>query len=341
MYKEKFNIIKINILDIISFINIKVLSMIYKELDSKEESIQTLEKLFKMSQSDKQKKLIQKEIQSLKNGYEGEKQNAYYIDFYLKDSKNVIVLHDIRIEHNKESAQIDHMIISRLGIELIESKNLSGEVSINNDNSLTIKYNNTVKTVPNPLEQSKRHAKVLKDFLEEHIDFGKRIKLLGGIKIDNVVLFHPEVTIANEDLPENFYRADSYISKRAEKIDKMSTSRLLNHVTTMINIDQVKELADLLIQHHKPILYDYTLKYKVPKTLKPETFNENKDNSLEDNKILTVGSPCPFCSNPLVLRNATKEKPFLGCSTFPKCRFTRRVTKELSDEILNSSKVSN
>ena len=46
------------------------------------------------------------------------------LNFYLKDNKNVIVLYGLRIEYNGENVQIDHMLITRFGIELIESKSL-------------------------------------------------------------------------------------------------------------------------------------------------------------------------------------------------------------------------
>ena len=36
------------------------------------------------------------------------------------------------------------------------------------------------------------------------------------------------------------------------------------------------------------------------------------------------GELCPFCGSPLVLRNG-KYGEFLGCSSYPKCRFTRKV----------------
>lgn len=317
--------------------------MILKEFDSKPKSIKTLESLLKQSTSEKQKALIKKELVALTNGYEAEKQNAYYIDFYLKDSKHVIVLHDLRIEYNGESAQIDHMLITRFGIELLESKSFTGEVSINEDNSINVKYNNKMKSFPNPIEQSKRHAKLLSDFINNNLDMGKRIKLLGGFSVrSNVVLLNPKTYITNKALPKNFYRADSYINARRDEIDNMGTLQVLKSASIMVTIEKAKEIANFLIAHHTPIAFDYEKKYKISQ--QKDTIQKNttdvaiqKDNKSKVPVILSVGSPCPFCNNLLVLKNANKPTPFLGCSSFPKCKFTRSISKENADKIFKKA----
>lgn len=316
--------------------------MILKEFDSKPKSIKILESLLNKSTSEKQKALIRQDLLTLKNGYEAEKQNAYYMDYYLKDNKHVIILHDLRIEYNGESAQIDHMLITRFGIELLESKSFTGEVTINEDNSINVKYNNKIKSFPNPLEQSKRHAKLISDFINNSLDMGKRIQILGGFPvISNVVLLNPKTYITNKTLPKNFYRADSYINARRDEIDNMGVLQALKSASIMITIEKAKELAEFLISYHSPIIFDYEKKYKISqstKKIQKDTINipTKKENNSKKSEILSVGNPCPFCQKPLVLRNANKSTPFLGCSNFPKCRFTRRISQKDAQSIVNS-----
>jgi Nuclease-related domain/Topoisomerase DNA binding C4 zinc finger len=313
--------------------------MIFKRLDTKQDEINTLNTLLKNSKSEKQKALISRDLKSLKNGYESEKQNAYYIDFYLEDSKNVMVLHDIRIEHNGKSAQIDHILITRLGIELLESKSFVGELTINSDNSMGVKYKGKVNSFENPLEQSRRHAKLLKDYIDEYFDLGKRIKLLGGFPIDNIVLISPKTTITNKTLPDKFFRADSYIDARNKEIDNMGVVSAFKQAGTMIMIDTVKMLAKFISDSHTPIKFDYTAKYKVSKEKSISKKKPSDVVEVEDTKEvgqLKEGSPCPFCENPLVLRNAKKSTPFLGCSKYPRCRFTRRVSAEFVKQATTS-----
>ncbi|WP_434637846.1 NERD domain-containing protein [Sulfurimonas sp. NW7] len=315
--------------------------MILKEFDSKPKSIKALKLLLNQSTSEKQKILIKQDLLALKNGYEAEKQNAYYIDFYLKDSKHIIVLHDLRIEYNGESAQIDHMLITRFGIELIESKSFSGEVTINDDNSINVKYNNKIKSFPNPIEQSKRHAKLLGDFINNNFDIGKRIKVLGGFPIlSNAVLLNPNTYITNKTLPKKFYRADSYINTRRDEIDNISTLQAFKSASKMVTIEKAQELAKFLIAHHSPVVFEYEKKYKIAKpkeNIQKEAIDIiiEKDSDSKKTEKLSVGSSCPFCNQPLVLRNANKNTPFLGCSTYPKCHFTRRITKKDAQLILN------
>lgn len=304
--------------------------MLFKEFDSKQETRNKLKNLLKSSNSEKQKALISKDLNTITNGIESEKQNAYYIDFYLKDSEHLIVLHDIRLEHNGRTAQIDHMIIHRMGIELLESKSFKGMLTINDDCSLDVNYNGNIKSFPNPIEQSKRHADVLKSFIEENADFGKRIDLLGGFDIKNIVLIHPETTISNKKLPKNFFRADTYISKRREDIDNLSVLKMFKIVSKMTNIDTVMKLAELIKNAHKPIEFNYENKYKISE-LKKENIEkiENKINIKiqKPKQQLNEGDNCPFCSNKLVLRKNKNNVSFLGCSSFPKCRFSRTITK--------------
>lgn len=292
--------------------------MILKTKDPIQPQIDILQSLYDNSNSESQKSLILKDLQSLKKGFESEKQNAYYIDFYLKKRASSFVLHDIRIEHNGLSAQIDHIIISRLGIELLESKSFAGVLTINEDTSLSVNYNGAIKSFPSPIEQNKRHIKVLRDFLDDNIELNKLINLLGGIEISSTVLIDPKTVVKNKALPDGFYRADIFMSKRDEEVEKTPFFEALKSLAKITTIDTTKKIAQIIKDAHKPIEFDYTKKYKISKQVVQE---EQK----VDEKELTVGSECPFCQKSLVLRKGKNDISFLGCSGFPKCKFMRRM----------------
>lgn len=84
--------------------------------------IKQLERLLNESNNEKQKFLIKKDLTIKKNGFEAEKENAYFLDFYIKDLKNTILLHDIRLEHNGLTAQIDHLLINPMQILVLERR---------------------------------------------------------------------------------------------------------------------------------------------------------------------------------------------------------------------------
>ena len=238
--------------------------MIFKPFGNETENqITLLKKLLKNSKNEAQKKLIQVDLTKLVNGYKAEKENAYYIDFEFKDSNNIIVLHDIRIEYNGRTAQIDHILISRVEISILESKSFSGHLTIKDDGSLLVKYNHSYKTLPNPIEQNNRHLKVLKDFIDSKFELPTNTKVFGGISFQTKVLINPKTVLINKNLPVGYERADSYVSRRNNEIDNTSGLNVLKLVSTMMPIDKAKELAKFLMQHHTPVTFDYSKKYPI------------------------------------------------------------------------------
>jgi len=238
--------------------------MLYKEIDSKETEINQLKNLLKQSRNPKQQALIRTDLARIENGYKAEKDNAYYLDFGFKDSSNNILLHDIRIEHNGKVAQIDHLLINRLRIEVLESKSFTGTLTIKGDGSLNVEYGKKTETFPNPIEQNKRHVEILLDYIKENINLPTNVKLL-GFPVVSTVLINPKTTLTNDTLPQGFERADSFTSNRLKDIENMNPLVLFKHIGTMMSIEKIKEIADLLVKNHKPKLFDYLKKYPIRK----------------------------------------------------------------------------
>lgn len=71
--------------------------MLLKSADRKDEQIAELERLLSISPSEKKAK-IEQELRNIRAGLKAEQEAAYLIDFHLKDSKNTLVIHDLRIE---------------------------------------------------------------------------------------------------------------------------------------------------------------------------------------------------------------------------------------------------
>lgn len=252
-----------------------------------------LRSLMKKSDNPKQKTLIQSDLTKLENGYNSEKQNAYYLDFEFSDSRNIIVLHDIRLEHKGKTAQIDHLLISRMGITILESKSFAGTLTIQEDGSLFVKYRNNSKTYPSPVEQNNRHQKVLENLINDMFDLPLNIKLLNGPTINSHVLIHPNTTITNKKLPDNFSRADTYVSKRKKEIDSMSGIDALKFASKLMTIDKAMELAFFLIEQHKPLNYDFSKKYPIKKSA---SFKVNEESISYGNKKTTLHK-CTKCKS--------------------------------------------
>jgi hypothetical protein len=149
--------------------------MIIKKMDSKQEEIAELTALLKGKLSDNQRFSIERELKAIRGGVEGEKDSAYYIDFYFKNSKNWAAIHDLRLEYKDQVAQIDHLLMNRLfDIYVLESKNFSYKLKISPEGEFETYYGKEYFGIPSPIEQNKRHIYFLDLFLKQHDILPKR-----------------------------------------------------------------------------------------------------------------------------------------------------------------------
>ena len=288
--------------------------MIIKKIDNKDKQIIDLKNLLNESNNFKQKNLIRLDLEKLINGYEAEKANAYLLDFHFKSSKNVYVLHDLRIEHQGRVAQIDHLLITRLSIEILESKSFTGELFIKDNNSLEVKYQNMKKAFPNPLEQLNRHLLVLENLLKDNKILSNTIGM--NLSLSTKVLIHPNTLVKNKTLPDGFVRADSFLSTRNKEFDNIGVLKTFNMLLKIQKLKNILKITDFLISEHKAIRFDYKKKFKIT--------NPNIE------KILQIGDKCPSCNiGELKARKTTKKEykekynnnSFIGCSNYPQCRY--------------------
>jgi len=245
--------------------------MILKDIDDKSIEFKMLSNLYNRAKNQKTKDAISKELNMLKAGYEAEKENAFYLSARLSEDKKLLLINDIRIKHNGLVAQIDHIIISRQGIEILESKSSRGTMTINLDGSIIVKNRNgNTITLPNPLEQAYRQAEILKSFLRSKELLPKRSKLFGGteLNIRSGVLINPKTTLTNQTLPDGFYRADSFITLRKRELDSMSLASGLKATFTSYSMDEAYLIANVIINAHEPITFDYEKKFKMNENFK-------------------------------------------------------------------------
>lgn len=76
-----------------------------------------------------------------------------------------MVLNDLRIEHDGESAQIDHLIVYTYGFIVVESKSIRGEVKVNEYGEWTRSYKGQWSGMPSPIKQAELQLKLLKQYL--------------------------------------------------------------------------------------------------------------------------------------------------------------------------------
>ncbi len=222
-------------------------------------------------------------------GWIGEKKTQFNLWLGL-DSNLYQRFHDVIIPSSHGTTQIDHILVSPFGIFVVETKNYKGWIYGSESQSTwtQVIYKSKHK-FQNPLRQTHRHKKVLSKYLG-----------LGESSILPVISFVGDVKLKTE-LPSNVLtsRVSSYIKRFHEEIFSQDEVRrivgLLSNVKSEYNISKKEHIQSL-------------------------------ENRYASHTI------CPKCSSKLVLRQvkqgARQGSQFLGCSSYPRCRFTKEIKQE-------------
>jgi len=248
--------------------------MLIKDIDSKDNDIAKLEELLKLGNlTANQKSLIKKEINAIKKGIQGEKESAYYINFYFKDSKNWVVIHDLRIEHNEKVAQIDHILINRLfDIYLLESKNYSYNLEINEFEEFNLFKDDKFFSIPSPVEQNRRHQFLFSKFLEDKDLLPKRLSIPIQPKFYNYVLISPYSIIkrANgknlDKLLSQVIKADRIRRVIDKNVDEIGVLDSFISASKMVSFNTIIDFAKKIVSYHKPIEINWEAKFGINKS---------------------------------------------------------------------------
>ena len=302
-----------------------------KDDSEAEHQLKVLEELHQ-SAVGKTAEMIDQDIRMVQAGIAGEKQ----IRFELENSHiPMYVLHDLYLEYDGLTAQIDYFIITRMHQFVIECKNLFGdiEISSNGDFTRTITYGRHKKKegMYSPITQNRRHMELIKQMRGAEKNF-----LVKGTFEKNffhnyrsvVVLANPKTVLnaryAKKEVREQVIRAD----RLAEYIRKVDSER----GSISCSEKEMEALAQYFLKAHKPQAVDYTEKYR--KMIEAESENKPEtavkpdipESQIEENqqKPEAENLLCPRCGAPMVKRIAKKGantgNEFYGCSNFPRCR---------------------
>lgn len=298
--------------------------------------------------SGKLKEKIDRQIVAADAGLFGERQVAYE----LKNSgMDMLIAHDVNIEKNGLSAQIDYLVVTRKHTFVIECKNLYGNVEID-DKGNFIRHIGQGKFYrregfTSPVSQNARHLNVLKEIRRE---YKKNIltqtlfdKAFPQIYRSIVVLANPKTVLNDKAAPQSVrdevIRLDQLVAhiKKFEATDNNYSS----------SETEMHELMDCFLKCQKNDKSDYAKKYEEllaeqkagepadeskymppelcePKAAEPVKVTATTETASAENPSKT----CPKCGKPLVLRTAKKGEnvgqQFWGCSGFPKCWYNEK-----------------
>jgi len=297
-----------------------------KEDSEAERQLAALQELRKQATAELADQLDE-EIRRVDAGIFGEKMVQYEL---ANSHIPMLVLHDLYLEHEGLTAQIDYLIITRKHQFVVECKNLYGNIEINSagDFIRTVSFGKRTKKegIYSPITQNRRHLELIKqmrgalrsNFLTKAIfentfyDSYRSVVVLANAK---TVLYD---RYAKKEVRKQVIKADQ-LAEYIRKIDADPKAEVTAE-------KYMEELAQFFLKSHKQPQIDYTAKFNealkaqapamVPASceIKPENIKKTEAGALQ----------CPKCGAPMIKRKAVKGpnagNEFYGCSNYPKCR---------------------
>ena len=265
----------------------------------------------KISSPQSMQDILNKEEALLKAGIAGEKN----IEYELSQARYpMAVLHDLYLVHEGQAAQIDYLVVTRGCTFVLESKNLVGEITVDNKGEFTRKItvgNRYYKEgIYSPVTQNKRHLDLLKDIVVSHQSNFLKKSLVSNHFND----FHKGVVVfANSKCVINDRYAPKEIKQQLIKADRIvAYMHEINSKLDPADISSEKEMmskAEGILKLNQKNPTDYLTKFE-------RMIVDNDKGNAEIPK-------CPKCGAPMVKRIAKKGmnagREFYGCSRYPEC----------------------
>ncbi len=211
----------------------------------------------------------------------------------LLDKTKYHLLKNVTLPTDNGTTQIDHVIISKYGIFVVETKNMKGWIfGSQNQKNWTQKIFKHTNKFQNPIHQNYKHVKTLESLLQ-----------LNEEQIFSVIVFVGNSTFKTE-MPENVTYTGGYIryikSKEQEILSDLEVQQIIQQIESGRLVASFKTNKEH-VKHVKNII-------------------------AEKNNIKS----CPKCGGEMVKRTAkqgaNKGNSFWGCTNFPKCRAIVNVT---------------
>ena len=238
----------------------------------------------------------------------------------LLDQREYHLLKDVTLPIPQGSTQIDHVIVSRFGIFVIETKNMKGWIVGNPAHKRwTQQIYRRRHSFQNPLHQNHLHMMTLKSLLG-----------LTDHQLHSVICFIGDCTFKTP-MPDNVMHRGLIRHIKGKTTPVLTPAEVIRVVETI----QQERLAPNWQTHRQHVAQLKARHGEAPrKPLSAATQPEEKGKvpSPVTRQPLDDPSPsCPRCGNAMVLRTASREEnrghQFWGCSGYPTCRGVLTLAK--------------
>ncbi|TOG32887.1 NERD domain-containing protein [Vibrio parahaemolyticus] len=201
------------------------------------------------------------------------------------------LIKDVTLPTSDGTTQVDHIVVSKYGIFVVETKNMKGWIfGSARQKQWTQKIYRHSSKFQNPLHQNYKHIKALETLLgcsEE--------------QLHSVIVFIGDSTFKTE-MPPNVTYARGSIRYIQQFNEVVFSDKDYARLTESINQIKLKRGVITDLKHRKHVKEVVTSK--------------------------ASSNQCPRCGSEMVLRETKRGenigKQFWGCSTFPKCRAVKQ-----------------
>lgn len=243
-----------------------------KDFSRENAQLEALENLLSKVVDGEKRDHIERDIRFLKYGIEGEN-NVY---FELKHSfLPIVCLHDIRIPYEGGSfAQLDFVVISNKFICILETKKLSGNISIDREGNfiriMKTKFGKEFKEgIYSPVTQNRRHVDILKHVISNEL----KIKNLPILSL--VVMANPKTIISKYNCPEDIQKTLIKYDQIRNALEEFQNDK--TNSCDLIEKDML-DISELLLQLHTPMDFDFEAKYQ----LSDEEYHRKDEDQLQE-----------------------------------------------------------
>ncbi|MDX8355308.1 nuclease-related domain-containing protein [Cognatiyoonia sp. IB215182] len=236
-----------------------------------------------------------------RKGGRGERQVHNALSSVL-DEDEYRVLSDLILPIASGTTQLDHLILSRFGIFVIETKNMSGWIFGGADQQkwTQVQKGGKRRSFQNPLRQNYAHVKAVQSILD--IDL---------TSLHNFVVFTGTAEPKTK-MPENVAWGLRALGKL------IAARRQLVFSDFQLNAF-AKKLLGRALESNRASRAQHL--QNLEKKTAAKTVAHSSGNSNAESQTL-----CPKCGGEMVQRaNRKTGDTFWGCTKFPKCRGTRKV----------------
>ncbi len=249
----------------------------------------------------------------------------------LKKRDNIVINDLLLPTSNGRTSQIDHVLISTRGIFVIETKNHAGRISGGEHAQYWQQHlSSQSRTLYNPLLQNRSHLRAIRRLLPKldaelfstMVVFTEAWRL--DIKAEEIIKerrFLPDRHIKRTLIPEERQKKRWWCPWKEVVLDD---HKMVLRIDGLLN--EIKRRRRIIKRDSLHAIAEKLLTSNVTDGAARREHTEYAKRTSRDVSADISKGKCPRCGGALLIRKSDKGE-FVGCSNFPKCRFTCSIDR--------------